>query len=87
MRSLDIPPLPVKASRGVKRHPVQEPDDLPVPGPSTTTKRARTGPTVLSTPSNSSARPRKGRRQELAPLAFPPSLYEGFFSQLANTSK
>jgi hypothetical protein len=99
MDSLDIPPLPTKASRGVKRRPVQCIDDHIVPGPSATTKRARTGATqanqsVLpgsSTPSilnqTSSARPRKGRRQEPAPLVFPPSLYEGFFSQLANTPK
>lgn len=96
MHSLTIPPLPMKASRGVKRRPVQETDDHPVPGPSTSTKRARTGATqpnqsVLPASSNStqtsSARPRKGRRQDPAPLAFPPSLYEGFFSQLANTPK
>jgi len=100
MHSLAIPPLP-KASRGVKRRPVQETDDHPQgPGPLTSTKRARTGATqanqsvlpVSSAPSNStsqtsSARPRKGRRQEPAPLAFPPSLYEGFFAQLADTPK
>ena len=96
MNSLPIPPLPTKTSRGVKRHPIQQTD---VPGPSTSNKRARTTVTqanqsvlpVSSTPSTltrtSSARPRKGRRQEPAPLVFPPSLYEGFFSQLANTPK
>ena len=98
MNSLPIPPLPTKTSRGVKRHPIQQTD---VPGPSTSSKRARTTITqanpsqsvlpVSLTPSTltqtSSARPRKGRRQEPAPLVFPPSLYEGFFSQLANTTK
>jgi len=97
MQSLVVPPLPAKASRGVKRRPVQENDDHAIPGPSTSAKRARTGATqanqsvlpVSSAPSNSSqtssARPRKGRRQEPAPLAFPPSLYEDFFAQLTDT--
>ena len=99
MHSLTIPPLPTKASRGVKRCFVQQTDDHPVPGPSTSIKHARTGATqanwselpVLSTPSNStqtsSARPHKWHRQEPAPLVFPSSLYESFFSQLANTPK
>ena len=96
MHSLTIPPLPMKASRGVKRRPVQETDDHPVPGPSTSTKRAHTGatqpnqsvpPASSNSTQTSSARPHKGRRQDPAPLAFLPSLYEGFFSQLANTPK
>ena len=99
MHFLAIPPLPMKAPRGVKRRPVQETNDHPVPGLSTSTKRARTGATqanqlvlpassaLSNSTQTSSARPRKGRRQEPAPLAFPPSLYEGFFSQLANTPK
>jgi hypothetical protein len=70
MHYLAISPLPTKASRGVKRRRVLETDEHPVPGPSTSTKCARTGTTqanqlvlpVSSTPSDStqtsSVRPR-----------------------------
>jgi hypothetical protein len=91
LSSLAIPPLPTRHSRGVKRRPVLETEDSALPSTleSSPTKRSRRTQATPPVPSSVSLQattsstltvPRRQRVKEIAPLEFPPTLYDDFFS-------
>jgi hypothetical protein len=86
LSSLAIPPLPTQHSRGVKRRPILETEDstLPSASESSPMKRSRrtraTLPLSVAPTSSAATAPRRRRVKEVAPLEFPPTLYDDFFA-------